>query len=375
MKFKTLFTIAGLLLFSILTYAQTTYVFVGTFNRDKQKEGIAVFKLNESNGHLTKVQSLTGILNPSFLAVGADSNYLYACTESQTKNSGYINSFKFNSTTGQLTEMNRQKTSGENPVYLTTFKNNSFLLSVNYTESGLDIFPLNSNGEIESLIQSITFTEGSNATERQNLSHSHSVIFSPDFNNILIPDLGADEIKTYSFNALQKQPVNVASLIKNTTAPASGPRHICFHPNNKNVYCVEEIGGAVSNYAYNNGQLQLIERIILHKSSNADYNSADIHISPDGKFLYASNRGDENNIAIFSISNKGTLKFVAYQSTYGNHPRMFGISPDGNYLIVANQLSNNLRIFKRDKRTGKLKVTNQIIKIENPSCVQIKNYP
>lgn len=355
-------------------FAQTTYVFVGTFNGNKQKEGIAVYKLNNQNGNLAKVHSVFGILNPSYLAIGADSNYLYACTESQTPNSGYINSFKFNSTAGQLTEINRQKTSGENPVYLTTDKDNKFLLSVNYTESGLDVFPLSTDGSIEKPVQTIAYKEGSNATERQNVSHNHSVIFSSAFNYILIPDLGADEIKTYPFNPSLSQPVIIENYVKNGTARGSGPRHICFHPNKKNIYCIEEIGGALSNYEFNNGKLKLVERKMLHKGKNGDYNSADIHISPDGKFLYASNRGDENNIAIFSIAENGTLQFVSYQSTLGKHPRMFGISPDGGYLIVANQLSNNLKVFKRNKITGKLKAIRQSIKIENPSCVQIKTY-
>lgn len=368
----------SLSIFFILIFAnctgQSTYVFVGTFNRDKQKEGIAVYQLNEQNGQLTKVDSVYGILNPSFLAVGSDKNFLYACTESQTKNSGYINSFRFNKTNGKLTELNRQKTSGENPVYLTTFKNNKFLLSVNYTESSLDIFPLDTNGRIEQPIQTIAYKEGSNATGRQNVSHSHSVIFSPDYHYILIPDLGADEIKCYSFNPLLQKPVIQESYIKNTATLASGSRHICFHPNNKNVYCVEEIGGSVSNYEFDNGKLNFVERIMLHKDKKGDYNSADIHISPDGKFLYASNRGDENNIAIFSVAKNGKLKFVAYQATLGEHPRMFGISPDDTYLIVANQLSNSIRIFKKNKLTGKLTPTKQIIKIENPSCVQIEKY-
>ncbi|MBX2921002.1 MAG: lactonase family protein [Chitinophagaceae bacterium] len=374
MKLKTLIlTITGFL-FITLVSAQITYVFVGTFNRDKQKEGIAVYKLNSKNGNLTKTHAVSGILNPSYLAIGSDSNYLYACTESQTKNSGYISSFRFNSATGQLTGINRQKTSGENPVYLVTDKENRFLLSVNYTESGLDVFRLGKDGAIEKRVQSITYKEGSNATERQHASHSHSVIFSPDFNYILIPDLGADEIRTYHFDPLRQQPVIAESYTKNNATEGSGPRHICFHPNKEKVYCVEEIGGSLSNYEFNNGMLKLTERLMLHEGVNSDYSSADIHISHDGKFLYASNRGEENNIAIFSISASGTLHPVTYQSTLGNHPRMFGISPDDNYLIVANQLSNSLRVFKRNKLTGRLKATDQIIKIESPSCVQIKTY-
>lgn len=374
MKLKAFIQLLIILLLSALTFGQTTYVFVGTFNRDKQKEGIAVYKLNGKNGQLTKVHSVYGILNPSYLALGPGNDHLFACTETQTKNSGYISSFRFDKRTGKLYELNRQKTGGDNPVYLTTSKDGKFLLSVRYTESGLDVFPLASNGKIESRVQTFAYREGSNATKGQDISHSHSVIFSPDFDYVLIPDLGADEIKSYKFDASFREPVIQESYIANKAPKASGPRHICFHPNKKNVYCVEEIGGAVSNYAFSDGKLRLIERLMLHPGENGDHGSADIHISPDGKFLYASNRGDENNIAIFSIDENGKLKFIAYQPTLGNHPRMFGISPDGNYLVVANQMTNNLIVFKRNKLTGKLKSTGQIIKIESPSCVQIQTY-
>jgi 6-phosphogluconolactonase (cycloisomerase 2 family) len=374
MKLRFTIFILKVLLCPILAGAQISYVFVGTFNKDKNKEGIAVYKLDDKSGRLTKTQSVSGILNPSFLAIGADSNYVYACTESQTKNSGYINSFRFDPATGQLKELNRQRTSGENPVYLTTDKDNKFLLSVNYTEAGLEVFPLSKSGLIESRVQSIAYKEGSHATERQDIAHCHSVIFSPDFKGILIPDLGADMIRSYVFNPLMPEPVIAESYRQNNATPASGPRHICFHPNGKNVYCIEEIGGALSNYVLEGGKLQLVERVLLHQGDWPYYNSADVHVSPDEKFLYASNRGEENNIAIFSIATDGRLAFVAYQSTLGEHPRMFGISPDGNWLIVANQISNNLVVFRRDKLTGKLKATKQVLKIGSPSCVQVKTY-
>jgi len=374
MKQKSLMLIAIGLLYCCILTAQTTYVFVGTFNRDKQKEGIAVYTLDEKSGELLKVQSVTGILNPSFLAIGSDSNFLYACTESQTPQSGYINSFRFDKQTGRLTELNRQKTGGENPVYLTTSKDNRFLLSTNYTEAGLDVFLLNNNGTVGNRIQTIQYKEGSGATEGQDISHSHSVIFSPDQGYVLVPDLGADEIRSYRFNSSLAQPVSTESYRQNRAALGSGPRHICFHPNQKNVYCVEEIGGSLSYYQFHKGKLRLKQRVMLHNSSTGKHSSADVHISPDGKFLYASNRGDENNIAIFSIRPNGRLQLVDYQSTMGNHPRMFALSPQGQFLVVANQFSNNLRVFKRNERTGKLTPTGQDIPIESPSCVQIKTY-
>ena len=128
-------------------------------------------------------------------------------------------------------------------------------------------------------------------------------------------------------------------------------------------------------YAYENGKLDSIQRIEVHSNEYIDgFGSADIHISPDGRFLYTSNRGKENTIAIFSIKNNGTLKTIGYQSTLGNHPRMFGIDPTGKFVIVVNQVSGNVVVFKRNAKTGLLKKVDNSVKITEPSCVQIREF-
>lgn len=135
------------------------------------------------------------------------------------------------------------------------------------------------------------------------------------------------------------------------------------------------MGGAISVYSYENGKLSDLQRINTHSEKYKDnFESSDVHISPDGKFLYASNRGKENNIAIFSIQNNGTLKTVGYRSTKGKHPRVFGLDPSGKFLIATNTGSGNVVVFKRNFETGSLKKVGKKIKIKNVSCVQIKKY-
>lgn len=135
------------------------------------------------------------------------------------------------------------------------------------------------------------------------------------------------------------------------------------------------MSGTVSVYQYKDRKLQPIQRIVTHEESLQEgFESSDIHISPDGKFLYAANRGTENNIAIFSIRNNGTLSLVGYQSTFGIHPRNFAIDPTGKFLIVTNVVSENVVVFKRDLTTGLLIKTGQDLNIRNVSCVQIKQY-
>jgi 6-phosphogluconolactonase len=156
-----------------------------------------------------------------------------------------------------------------------------------------------------------------------------------------------------------------------TSEPGSGPRHLDFHPNKKNAYLIEEMTGTVVAFNYNNGNLQAIQRIsALPKDLKGDIGSADIHVSPDGKFLYCSNRGGSNSITIFKIAGDGKLTVVGHQSTLGKTPRNFNFDPSGNFLLAANQQSDEVVIFKVDKKTGLLTDTGKRINVPNPVCVK-----
>lgn len=352
--------------------AQQTLVFTGSFNRDKNKEGIQVFRLDKKSGLLTKLSVLKGILNPSFLVLSENGKFLYACTETQTKGAGSITAFKVDPATGSLHMLNRQESSGENPVYIALSKNGKYLFSVNYTEAGIDVFPLATDGSIGKAIQSVAYDKGSHVTARQEQAHTHSLHFSPREDHVFIPDLGSDVIRCYNVDMTTPKPVQEQTKVIVKSPPGSGPRHFTFHPDGKHAYCMEEISGTITAYAYTRGQLQTLQHIPAHKDSPDGYNSADIHISPDGRFLYTSNRGDENNIAIFRLQKNGTLRHIAYQSALGEHPRIFAIDATGTFLIVANQFSGNLVVFRRNKKTGLLSPVQQELDIENVSCVQIK---
>lgn len=356
-------------------YSQNTYAFFGSFNRDKNTEGIFVYKLDTISGKLSKITSFTGILNPSFLTLSPDGKYVFACTESKTKNGGSVSSFEFSRENKTLTFINKQKSGGENPVYLTVHKNGKWLVNGNYTEGSISVYPISEGGKIEPFVQNFQFTEGSVDKGRQDRAHIHSTVFSPNFDYIFFPDLGADKIRTYKFDNEKTQPLQEAEIPFTKTTLGSGPRHFTFHPNGKFAYCIEEMGGAVSVYSYEKGKLNNLQRIYTHSEKyKEDFESSDVHISPDGKFLYASNRGRENNIAIFSIQNDGTLKIINYQSIKGKHPRVFALDPSGKFLIATNAQSGNVVVFKRNIETGLLKKVGRKVKIKEVSCVQIRKY-
>jgi len=156
------------------------------------------------------------------------------------------------------------------------------------------------------------------------------------------------------------------------TEPGSGPRHFTFHPKKKIIYLVEELTGSVAAYDYSKTDLKLLQTIsAIPREYKGPMGSADIHISPDGKFLYASNRGESNTIAIFKTDPKtGWLELIGHQSTMGRTPRNFNFDPTGNFLLVANQNSDEIVIFKRNKTTGLLTDTEKRIRVGNPVCLK-----
>ena len=354
--------------------AQHTCVFIGSFNWDKDTEGIYVYELDTVKGSLKKITSYTGISNPSFLTVSPDGRFVYSCTESKTPNAGSVSSFEFRYPEKSLTFLNKQPTYGENPVYLSVYENGKWLIEGNYTQSSASVYPLTKEGRIDTVAQHIGFSGGSIVKSRQEKSHIHSTVFSPDFKYVFIPDLGADTIRCYKFDPSLKAPLQAFENGSINTVPGSGPRHFTFHPNKKFAYCIEELSGTIDAYHYKNGTLIHFQRIETHPKEITDgFESSDIHISPDGKFLYVSNRGKEDNIAIFSVAKNGTLENEGYQPVSGEHPRIFALDASGKFVIVANVRTSNVVVFKRDTTTGLLKKTGEE-HIKNPSCIQMYVY-
>lgn len=365
------FLITLILLFLSYTGYSQTYAFFGSFNHDKNKEGLYVYELDTIKGSLKKVTSAK-IHNPSYLTLSPDGNFIYACTDTKTPNTGSVSSFVFNPVKKTLTFLNSQSSSGENPVYCDTHPLGKWLINGNYTESGISLYPLGDDGFIEPMAQHFDYFEGSINPNRQKNSHIHSTVFSPDGQYLFASDLGSDKIRCFEFDTLRKQPLIETNIIK--TTPGSGPRHFTFHPNGKHAYCIGELSGTVTVYEYSSGNLKTTQEIATHNDSLTEgFESSDIHITPNGKFLYATNRGSENNIAIFSVQENGTLKIIGYQSTLGKHPRTFAIDPSGKFIIVTNVNSSLAVVFSINQITGQLTKTSET-SIEHVSCVKIKTY-
>ncbi len=352
--------------------AQTYDLLIGTYTGTGSK-GIYVYRFNAATGKASWVSNTDSVKNPSYLAVSKNEKYVYAVNETGGDSPGSVSSFAFDKVTGKLNFINSQLSGGDHPCYISESKNNKWVSVSNYTGGSVAIFPVNTDGALQPYTQLIQHTGSSANKQRQEKAHVHAAVFSPDGDYLFTPDLGIDKIMIYKFRPELNKPLQPANPSFASTGAGNGPRHFTFHPNEKFAYVVEELSGTVSAYTHNNGILKFSQRVSTHpKNYKGTIGSADIHVSPDGKFLYASNRGDANTITIFSINKlTGKLSLKGYQPVLGKTPRNFVIDPTGNYLLVANQDTDNIVIFKRNKLTGLLKNTGEQLKIPKPVCLKM----
>jgi 6-phosphogluconolactonase len=306
------------LFISIIGSAQKYFLFIGTYTGSGSK-GIYVYQFNAATGKATWVSNTDSVVNPSYLAIAPGGSLLYACTETRTVNAGGVSAFRFDRNTGKLSFINKQSSGGDNPAYVAVHPTGKWVTAGNYSGGSLAVFPINKDGSLQPYSQLIKHTGSSVNKARQEKAHVHATVFSPKGDYLFTPDLGIDKVMIYSFNNAAQKQLQPASPSFAQTAPGSGPRHLDFHPNGKWAYLIAEMSGTVVAYSYKNGKLSQLQQIATHPdTATSESGSADIHISPDGKFLYASNRGSENNLAIFKIDNAtGKLTTAGYQSTLG----------------------------------------------------------
>jgi 6-phosphogluconolactonase len=285
---------------------------------------------------------------------------------------GHVAAFSFNKTTGRLNFINKQESGGKHPCYITIDKTGKWVFVGNYSSGSLAVLPVRSDGGLNVATQTINHEGSSVVSDRQEAPHVHATFLNPNNKVLYVPDLGIDKVMIYNFD-IKKGELKSATNPFVITEPGAGPRHIDIHPNRKYAYLMEELTGSISVYKIGkDGFLSLLQNISgLPRDFNGAIGSADIHVSPDGRFLYCSNRGESNTIGILSINpSNGMLVWIDDQSTLGKTPRNFSLDPTGNFLLVANQNSDNIVIFKRDKQTGLLTDTGKRINVSKPVCLK-----
>jgi len=368
-----LFLMASALLVCLSGFAQKYYLFVGTYtNNDSKSKGIYVYRFDAATGEASPVSTIA-TENPSYLALAPGGKFLYAVNETDGETPGGISAFAFDKASGQLRFLDKQASGGDDPCYVTIDKGRKWAFVANYGGGNLSALPIHADGSLGALTQLIQHSGTGYDAQRQGKPHVHSVTLTPDERYLVAADLGLDKISLYRFNA--GSPTHPLAVPKDSAvrvSPGSGPRHISFSPHKPYAYLMTEMGGAVEAFRYTDGHLTPLQHISSHPEGyKGDIGSADIHVAPGGRFLYASNRGDANSLAIYAIDTAtGKLTVKGFESTGGKTPRNFMIDPTGHWLLVANQRSDNIVIFRIDPKTGLLKATGKPIAIPAPVCLK-----
>ena len=309
--------------------------------------------------------------NSSFLAVEPGERFLYAVNElTQYKgaSSGAVTSFRVDRTTGKLSAINEVASRGADPCYISLDKTGKYVLVANYTGGSVAVFPVRKDGGLGDATAFVQHVGSGKNPARQEGPHAHWIETTPDNRFALVADLGLDGILVYRFDA------NRGTLTPNDppltkVEAGAGPRHVAFHPNGKVLYVIDELASTVTVFSFDPSKgtlhsLQSLSTLPLEFTGNND--TAEIHVHPNGKFLYASNRGHDS-IAVFSIDQMtGKVSLTGSFSTQGKSPRNFELDPTGTRLLVANQDRGNIVIFNVDETTGHLTTTGQQLKVPSP---------
>lgn len=363
---KTVTILLSILAFTTLQAQKNKLnLIVGTYTKNCESKGIYVYEFDSNTGDFKLKNKTENILNPSYLTVSSDNKFVYSVSENDKKSS--VSAFRFNSESGKLDFINYQHPNGLNPCYIINDDKN--VITANYSSGNISVLGKNSDGSIGEVKQVVQHTGKSINAKRQEAPHAHMVYFSPDKKFVLANDLGTDKVYLYQYN-----PNSATEVLQLKSSfdlkPGSGPRHLIFSKDGKYVYVLQELDGTITSFSYADGVLNKVsETIVVAPDFKGDIGAADIHISPDGKFLYATNRGTANDISTFKILKNGKLEFVQRTSTLGKGPRNFNIDPTGNFLLVGHQYTNEIVIFKRDKKTGSLTDTGKKIALCSPVCL------
>ena len=350
-------------------------VYVGTYTAGKS-EGIYLLRLNLSSGELRHVGTTKGVVNPSFLTLDGRRRYLYAVNEVEEfagKKSGAVSAFAVDQTTGGLRFLNQQPSMGGAPCYVSLDASGRFLLVANYVGGNVTVLPVRVDGSLGEAADVKQFQGSGVNPGRQEGPHAHCILPDRSGRHVYSCDLGTDKVMIYRFDAKE------GKLIPNDepwvqVKPGAGPRHLTFHPGGRHAYVINELDSTVTAFAHDPGsgalrELQTVPALPTDfKGANT---GADIHTSPDGKFLYSSNRGHDSIAAFRVDARTGRLDFVAHTPTRGKKPRNFAIDPTGAFLLVANQDSDTIVTFRRDPLTGRLDPAGQAAEVPSPVCLKL----
>jgi len=342
----------------------TTYTFLlGTYT-DNESQGINQLEFTPESNTLEVRPIFSGIQNPSFVIANQSGDSVFSLEEINSTSGGNVVSFTRSAEDGNLTLINKLPTNGDHPCYLGLSPDEKFLVVGNYSGGNLSAYAVDEQGKLAHL-QTIQHEGSSINKSRQESAHVHSTVFSPDGKHLLVGDLGTDQVYVYNFDKTAELPLSLNNTVH--VNPGDGPRHIAFSKDGQELYVVEELIAALNIFSFDNGKISPVKQIsLLSDGFEGEVGAAEVRVSPDGKNVYASNRGDANTISVLSKTASGGYEFTQQVSSGGETPRNFNLTHDGNYLLAANQASNTVVVFERNEETGMLSQTDWKVSVHKP---------
>ena len=355
--------IAGLLFAVLVTSAQSSRaqqhrhsfdLVVGTYG-SADSAGIFVYRFDGRSGRMRALDSVSGIENPSFVTFSPDHRFVYAVSETHQGRGGQVFAYRFDPKTGHLRLLNKRYSDGTDPCHISTDKTGRWLFVANYSSGSLSEFPIRSDGSIGPMSQHIQHHGHGPHKLRQASAHVHCVLVSPGNRHLFVADLGMDRVFAYDFNARTGRLTDGHPAYARVKA-GNGPRHLVFSTDGSRLYLIQEIAGRINVFACKGDSLRTLQSLPTYpKGFRGRIWAAELMLSPDGRYLYAANRDDLNDLVVYRVHpGTGNLSEQSRIASGGATPRNFTLSPDGRFLLAGHQNGQWIREFRIRASDGTL---------------------
>jgi 6-phosphogluconolactonase len=367
------FSAIAVALFASSATAKDPLVFITAFAAGEDG-GIHAYSFDSKAGTLKPVHRTAGAEHPFFLALSPNKKFLYSIHAKQFggKENEEVAAYEIVGRTGELKLLNRQSAKGTAACYLDVDKTGKMVLVANYASGSVASLPVKAGGSLGEPASFFQHMGSSVNPQRQKEPHAHCIVVSPDNKYAFAADLGLDQILCYKIDpATAKLTPNTTPFAK--TPAGAGPRHLTFHPNGKRVYVINELLNSVTCFEHDPEAGTLTEKQTiptLPKEFTGTSHCADLKITPDGQFLYGTNRGHDS-IAAYRIGEDGRLTLIAIEPSLGQGPQNLAITPDGAWLICTNMPGKNVAVFAIDAKSGNLKAAGKPVSHPSPSCIML----
>jgi 6-phosphogluconolactonase len=353
--------------------ADERLVFISAF-ASGEKGAIHAFRLDLDTGAMRPLHRTTDIENPFYLALSPNQKFLYSIRAKQFggKDDEQIAAYELVGRTGKLKLLNRQSARGSAACYLDVDATGKTVLVANYTTGSVAALPVKEDGSLAEADSFIQHIGSSVDPKRQKEPHAHCIVVSPDNRFAFAADLGLDKVLAYRLDAASARLTpNRQPFVR--TPPGAGPRHLTFHPNGKHAFVINELDNSVTVFDYDKESGVLIEKqtiSTLPKGFAGKSYCADLKVTPNGRYLFGTNRGHDSIVA-YRISEDGSLALLGLEPSLGKGPQNLAITEDGKLLLCANMPGNNVAVFRIDQKTGGLSSVGVPISMPVPSCIRM----